>query len=82
MAELQLEEVAADIEPKGNVTIKLPTTEIARTFSVDTVDYPHPLGIHQAHRWEEDQTAALDEWCPEYKLVSPVDAVSDMKSLT
>jgi hypothetical protein len=25
--------------------IKLPSMEIARTFAVETIDYPHPLGF-------------------------------------
>jgi hypothetical protein len=25
--------------------IKLPSMEIARTFAVETIDYPHPLGL-------------------------------------
>ncbi len=25
--------------------IKLPSMEIARTFAVESIDYPHPLGL-------------------------------------
>lgn len=70
MTELQAEEAAEGIEPKAEGAINLPTMEVARTFSVETIDYPHPLGVHQVHRWLEDQMVSLDEWCPEYKLVS------------
>lgn len=50
--------------------VNLPPMEIARTFSVETIDYPHPLGVHQVHRWLKDQILSLDTWCPEYKLCS------------
>lgn len=71
MKELQAEEATEGIEPKAEGAINLPTMEVARTFSVETIDYPHPLGVHQVHRWLDDQMVSLDEWCPEYKLVSP-----------
>lgn len=46
--------------------------EVARTFAVETIDYPHPLGVHQVHRWlkESEHQLSLDTWCPEYKLCS------------
>ena len=61
-------EEAEGIEP----SIKLPTMEVSRTFSVETIDFPHPLGVHQVHRWlkEDQHRVSLDEWCPEYKLCS------------
>lgn len=50
--------------------IQLPSMEVARTFSVETIDYPHPLGVHQVHRWIQTQMLSLDKWCPEYQLCS------------
>jgi hypothetical protein len=52
--------------------VRLPPVEIARTFSVETIDFPHPLGVHQVGRWLDaaKQTAVMDNWCPEYKLCS------------
>lgn len=50
--------------------IVLPSMEVARTFSVETIDFPHPLGVHQVHRWLGAGLVPLDEWCPEYKLCS------------
>ncbi len=70
MLELQADEERAGIEPEAEGAINLPTMEVARTFSVETIDYPHPLGVHQVHRWTEEQMPSLDEWCPEYKMVS------------
>lgn len=34
------------------------------------MDYPHPLGVHQVHRFQQTKLGALNEWCPEYKLCS------------
>lgn len=56
--------------PEGCDPINLPSIEVARTFSVETIDFPHPLGVHQAHRWLGAQMLSLDDWCPEYKLCS------------
>jgi hypothetical protein len=56
--------------PEGFDPINLPSLEVARTFSVETIDFPHPLGVHQAHRWLGEQMVSLDDWCPEYKLCS------------
>jgi hypothetical protein len=50
--------------------IRIPPLEVARTFSVETIDYPHPLGVHQVHRWLGKQMVDLDVWCPEWKLCS------------
>jgi hypothetical protein len=76
MKELQKEEEAEGKVPEDEAAINLPSMEIARTFSVETIDYPHPLGVHQVHRWTKDQMLSLDEWCPEYKLCS-VDHIND-----
>lgn len=50
--------------------ISFPSLDIARTFSVERFDFPFPLGVHGAHKWTEENTPELDEWCPEYKLCS------------
>jgi hypothetical protein len=72
LKELQTDEHENGIEPEAEGAINLPSLEVARTFAVETIDYPHPLGVHQVHRWlkEEEQQLSLDEWCPEYKLCS------------
>ena len=70
MVELQAEENEEGVEPTSEGAINLPSMEVARTFSVETIDYPHPLGVHQVHRWLKEQMLNLDEWCPEYKLCS------------
>lgn len=60
-------EVAA---PPPRRTIKLPDQQVARTFSVETVDFPHPLGLHQVGRYLKmgETLVNLEDWCPEYKL--------------
>ncbi|KAF4625291.1 hypothetical protein G7Y89_g12881 [Cudoniella acicularis] len=66
MKDLQDREVEEGIE--GG--INLPSMEIARTFAVETIDYPSPLGLHQPTRFIEQHMLSLDEWCPEYKLAT------------
>ena len=70
--ELQELEIEANVELDDEGAINLPSMEIARTFAVETIDYPNPLGVHQVHRWlkESDHILSLDEWCPEWKLCS------------
>lgn len=76
LTEYQAQEKELGIEPEEEGAVNLPTMEIARTFAVETIDYPHPLGVHQVHRWLKTQMLSLDEWCPEYKLCS-VDYIVD-----
>jgi len=72
LMDLQTRDEESDGPEGGYGLINLPTMEIARTFSVETIDFPHPLGVHQVHRWidESDHMLSMDEWCPEYKLCS------------
>jgi hypothetical protein len=49
-------------------TIKLPTFERAREFSVEAVDYPTPVGVHQARRYPKEEKLKLEDYCPEFKL--------------
>jgi hypothetical protein len=79
MKDMQKEEEKEGIQPEEEGAINLPSMEVARTFSVETIDYPHPLGVHQVHRWLKEQMVSLDEWCPEYKLCS-VDHIVDTRS--
>lgn len=67
---LQKREEEAGIKPEDEGAVNLPTMEVARTFSVETIDFPHPLGVHQVHRWMGEGLVPLDQWCPEYKLCS------------
>ncbi|TVY17931.1 hypothetical protein LARI1_G004465, partial [Lachnellula arida] len=59
-----------EIEEGVEGGIKLPSVEIARTFAVETIDYPNPLGLHQPTRFIQNHMLSLDEWCPEYRLAT------------
>ncbi len=47
MPSVRMKELQERDEGAGVVenTIKLPSMEIARTFAVESIDYPHPLGL-------------------------------------
>ncbi|RDL35372.1 uncharacterized protein BP5553_07303 [Venustampulla echinocandica] len=68
--EIQEQQEAEGIDPETEGAINLPTVGVARTFSVESIDYPHPLGVQEVHRWNNDQMEKLTEWCPESKLCS------------
>ncbi|KAL2069133.1 hypothetical protein VTL71DRAFT_15471 [Oculimacula yallundae] len=61
-----------DVDEENGIMegIRLPTMETARTFAVETIDFPTPLGLHQPTRFiaAHDHLIPLDDWCPEYKL--------------
>ncbi|KAF7908501.1 uncharacterized protein EAF01_004256 [Botrytis porri] len=59
-----------EIEEGVEDGVNLPSMEIARTFAVETIDHPHPLGLHQPTRYIQQHMMSLDEWCPEYKLAT------------
>jgi hypothetical protein len=42
MRDLEDMDIENGLEEGG---INLPSMEIARTFAVETIDYPHPLGL-------------------------------------
>ncbi|QSZ35477.1 hypothetical protein DSL72_008347 [Monilinia vaccinii-corymbosi] len=70
LQKLQDDEETLGIDPEADGVVNLPTEEVTRTFSVESIDYPHPLGLHRVHKWKEDQVDKLLDWCPEYKLCS------------
>lgn len=47
----------------------LPGEDVAKTFSVETIYYETPLGYHQPQRWQAGNMAAIEEWCPEVKML-------------
>ncbi|TVY82670.1 8-demethyl-8-alpha-L-rhamnosyl tetracenomycin-C 2'-O-methyltransferase [Lachnellula suecica] len=67
-----------EIEEGVEDGIKLPSVEIARTFAVETIDYPNPLGLHQPTRFigASQRMLSLEEWCPEYRLAT-TDRIGD-----
>ncbi|TGO57304.1 hypothetical protein BCON_0067g00250 [Botryotinia convoluta] len=70
LRKLQSDEENIGIDPEEDGAVNLPTEEVTRTFSVESIDYPHPLGLHRVHKWKEDQMDKLLDWCPEYRLCS------------
>ncbi|TGO68198.1 hypothetical protein BOTNAR_0028g00100 [Botryotinia narcissicola] len=70
LRKLQGDEANIGIDPEEDGAVNLPTEEVTRTFSVESIDYPHPLGLHRVHKWKEDQMDKLLDWCPEYRLCS------------
>ncbi|KAI9681112.1 MAG: hypothetical protein M1817_002394 [Caeruleum heppii] len=54
----------------GGPGANIPSVEVAKTFSVETMWHPQPLGVHQVRRWQKDRLTELARWCPEYQLAS------------
>lgn len=48
---------------------KMPTEDIAKRFSVETIYYETPLGYHQPQRWQAKNMDAIEAWCPEVKML-------------
>lgn len=48
----------------------LPTEDVSKTFSVETIWQDKPLGYHQVTRWQKDRIKDVDSWCPEHRLAS------------
>lgn len=48
---------------------EMPEEGEAKTFAVETIFYETPLGYHQPQRWQAEHMSAIEEWCPEVKLL-------------
>jgi hypothetical protein len=48
----------------------LPSVEVAKTFSVETIWYDTPLGFHQIERWQSERIDLVDQWCPEHRMAT------------
>lgn len=49
--------------------VQMASEDVAKTFSVETIYYETPLGYHQPQRWQAPNMAAIEEWCPEVKML-------------
>ncbi|KAH8649098.1 hypothetical protein BX600DRAFT_474538 [Xylariales sp. PMI_506] len=49
--------------------VQLPSSEIARSFSVETIYYEKPLGYHQPERWQSAKMNEIKQWCPEVGML-------------
>lgn len=70
LKKIQEREKAQGITPETEGAINLPNAAVAQTFSVQSIDYPHPLAVQEVHRWDKEQSKNLTEWCPESILCS------------
>jgi len=48
----------------------LPHGSVSKTFSVEGLYYPKPLGYHQVGRYHGDKMGEVEQYCPENKLVT------------
>lgn len=48
---------------------EMPTEDIAKMFSVETIYYETPMGYHQPQRWQARNMQAIETWCPEVKML-------------
>jgi hypothetical protein len=55
---------------RGRPAARLPSQEVAKTFSVETVWYDKPLGYHQIQRWQSGKMDQVDRWCPEHRIAT------------
>ncbi|KAG4427541.1 hypothetical protein IFR05_016975 [Cadophora sp. M221] len=55
---------------RGKSAARLPSKEVAMTFSVETVWYGEPMGYHQVTRWQSDKIDQVDAWCPEHRMAT------------
>jgi hypothetical protein len=60
----------AKLPPKedGQPAAHLPSFDVAASFAVEAMWSEHPLGYHQVERWQSENLANVDKWCPEWKL--------------
>ncbi|KAM4068027.1 putative formate dehydrogenase protein [Hirsutella rhossiliensis] len=50
--------------------VNLPDEAVAKTFAVETIYYETPLGYHQPTRWQPDHIEAIEQYCPEVKMLT------------
>jgi hypothetical protein len=54
----------------GRPAANLPSIEVAKTFSVESLWYDEPLGYHQIERWHPIHIDHVDKWCPEWRMTT------------
>jgi Protein of unknown function (DUF5672) len=60
---------------------RLPSPDVAKRFSIETIWYERPLGLHQIQRWQKSKLRELAEWCPEYRLTDDGGIYKSMKGV-
>ena len=48
---------------------KLPSADVAKKFSVESIWYDAPLAYHQPRRWHKDTMDSIRKYCPEVDLI-------------
>lgn len=56
----------SEIQKRGG---NMPSVDVAKMFSVETIYYETPLGYHQPQRWQPGKMDEIEEWCPEVKML-------------
>ncbi|KAF8856874.1 hypothetical protein BDZ45DRAFT_691357 [Acephala macrosclerotiorum] len=59
-----------ELPDRGKPAARLPSLEVAKTFSVESIWYDKPLGYHQVQRWQQDRMDEVERWCSEYKIAT------------
>ncbi|CZR64898.1 uncharacterized protein PAC_14798 [Phialocephala subalpina] len=59
-----------ELPNRGKSAARLPSLEVAKTFSVESIWYGKPLGYHQVQRWQWGRMDEVERWCPEYKIAT------------
>lgn len=59
----------AQAEARVKDGVKLPSVDVAKTFSVETTLYDKPLGYHQPDRYLSPYIDSMLQWCPEIALI-------------
>lgn len=54
----------------GRPAARLPSMDVAKTFSVESLWYDEPLGYHQVERWHPVRIGQVDKWCPEWRMTT------------
>lgn len=58
-------------EVKGRLGdgVVLPTPNLAKVFSVESVYYDRPVGYHHSARWQAGHMNEIEEWCAEVRML-------------
>lgn len=52
---------------------KMPSTDVAKTFSVQLEYYDFPVGYHQPMEFQKEHREEIERWCPEVRLIEGVE---------
>ncbi len=62
---------------------RLPSIEVAKQFSVETIWYDRPLGFHKPRVWNPKHMDEIQKYCPEVGMINegnvPINASASEK---